>query len=400
MHRSTLRGLAAPFTAITLLAGCALPPAGAPQADHAGLTPVPFATLPGWSVEAAVAGLPSFQRSCKVIAVMPVDQTLGGVGVAGALGGKAGQWRAACAAAEAVPPDDAAAAQHFFEAWMVPYAASGATRITGYYEPVYPGSEIRERGYDVPIYGRPRNLVNANLSAFRDSSGKRRIVGRLRYGTMVPYYTRAQIEAGEINREAKVVAWVKNPVDAYMIQLQGAARLRLPDGTLIDLGFDGTNGRTYTPIGKLMVEKGYLKPDQVSITSIRAWLLAHPVEARGLMDANKNYVFFKRIRGVPDDLGTPGALDVPLAPEGSIAVDEKAIPLGAPVYVATKSLARLTTAQDIDVGAHGTSAAQIFFGIGNEAAAQASAQDGTGRIFIFLPRQPAAAPTSAKGASS
>jgi membrane-bound lytic murein transglycosylase A len=400
MHRFTLRGLVAPFAAIVLLAGCAMPPGGALQADHAGLTPVPYTKLPGWSVDAAVAGLPSFQRSCKVISVMPVDQTLGGSGAAGALGGKAGQWRAACAAAEAVPPDDAAAAQRFFETWLSPYAASGTTRITGYYEPVYPGSEIRERGYDVPIYGRPRNLVNANLSAFRDASGKRRIVGRLRYGTMVPYYTRAQIEGGEISRQAKVVAWVKNPVDAYMIQLQGAARLRLPDGTLIDLGFDGTNGRTYTPIGKLMVEKGYLKPDQVSITSIRAWLLAHPVEARGLMDANKNYVFFKRIRGVPDDLGTPGALDVPLAPEGSIAVDEKVIPLGAPVYVATKSFARLTTAQDIDVGAHGTSAAQIFFGIGNKAAARASAEDGTGHMFILLPRQPAATPPSAKGTSS
>ncbi len=387
------------LAALLLLAGCALPRPGGPDTAAGGLSRVAYSALPGWNVDEAVAGLPAFQRSCKVISVMPVDQALGGAGLADTLGGKAGDWRDACAAAESVPPDDAAAAQSFFQTWLVPYAASGTTRITGYYEPVYPGSEIRERGYVVPIYARPRDLVDANLAAFRDTTGKRRIVGRLRYGTMVPYYSRAEIEGGAIRRLAKVVAWVKNPVDAYMIQLQGAARLRLPDGTLIDLGFDGTNGRVYTPIGKLMVEKGYLKPDQVSIASIRAWLLAHPTAARGLMDANKNYVFFKRISGVPDGLGTPGALGVPLSPEGSAAVDAKTIPLGAPVFIATKTLARLTTAQDVDVGAHGTSALQVFFGLGSEAAARASAEAETGRIFVFLPRQ-AATSSSAKGASS
>lgn len=406
MQGNSLRGFVLSLTTFALLAGCAMPPqfsggAGSAQAD---LHPVKYAALPGWSAESAATGLVSFRRSCRVISVMPVDQKLGGNGAASQFGGQAGLWRGACAAAKAVPPDDAQAAQIFFQTWLIPYEPARTTRITGYFEPVYPGSEVKEKGYGVPIYGRPRDLVNANLSAFRDASGKRRIVGRMRYGTMVPYYTRAQIEGGAISREAHVVAWVRNPVDAYMIQLQGSARLRLPDGTLIVIGFDGTNGRTYRPIGKLMVEKGYLKPDQISIASISDWLRTHPVEAAGLMRANKNYVFFKRLKGVPDDLGAPGALDVPLTPEGSIAVDEKAIPLGAPVYVATKSLDRLTTAQDIDVGAKGTAAAQIFFGIGQQAATLASATDETGRIFVLLPRQPAAAPpsasASAKGASS
>jgi membrane-bound lytic murein transglycosylase A len=386
------------FCAVTLLiAGCATRPPADTSGGQGGFTPVAYTALPGWGPQAAIAGLESFTRSCRAIDVMPEDQSLGGTGTAAAEGGKAGLWRNVCAAARAVPPDDAAAAQTFFQSNLIPYQASTAARITGYYEPVYAGSEVKLPGYDIPLYARPRNLVLANLSAFRDSTGKQRIVGRLRYGKLVPYYTRTRIESGAIARQAHVIAWLRDPVDAYMAQVQGSAELRLPDGTLIDLGFDGTNGRAYTPIGRLMVEKGYLAANDVSAPSISAWLRAHPAQASGLMDANKNYVFFKRVRDVPDGLGAPGALGVPLTPEGSIAVDEKAIPLGAPVFIATKTLDRLTTAQDIDVGAKGASAAQIFFGLGDRAAQRAGAMDEVGSLYVLLPR-PVASPST--GASS
>lgn len=381
-----------------LLAGCALHPGTTTAGSGSRLQPVAFKALPGWGGATAVAGLESFDRSCRVIDVMPVDQKLGGNGVAGSLGGKAGLWRSTCAAARAVPPGDAAAATTFFQTRFVPYQASVETTVTGYFEPEYAGSETHLRGYDVPLYGRPRDLVNANLSAFRDRTGKQRIVGRLRYGTLVPYYSRARIEAGAIKRQAKVIAWLKDPVDAYMAQVQGSARLSLPDGSTIELGFDGTNGRAYTPIGKLMVQKGYLPANDVSIQSISAWLRAHPAQASTLMDANRNYVFFKRVRGVPDGEGAPGALGVPLTPEGSVAVDEKAIPLGAPVFIATKTMDRLATAQDIDVGAHGAGKIQLFFGIGPEAAHSAGATDEQGRIFVLLPRP--ARPAATKGTSS
>lgn len=395
---SIKQGATSVVLATLLLAGCALKPATDTTIGQSGFTPVSYAALPGWGPEAAIAGLDSFTRSCRAIDVMPEDQTLGGSGVAAAEGGKAGLWRGVCAAARAVPPGDAEAAQTFFQTYLTPYQASTTARITGYYEPVYAGSEVKLPGYDIPLYARPRNLVLANLSAFRDSTGKERIVGRLRYGKLVPYYSRARIESGAIAHQAHVIAWLRDPVDAYMAEVQGSAELRLPDGTLIELGFDGTNGRAYTPIGKLMVEKGYLAANDVSATSISAWLRAHPAEASGLMDANKNYVFFKRVRDVPDGLGAPGALGVPLTPEGSVAVDEKTIPLGAPVFIATKTLDRLTTAQDIDVGAKGAGAAQIFFGIGNRAAQRAGAMDETGSLFVLLPRPVAAAAST--GASS
>ncbi len=383
----TARFFIVPAIMLFGLAGCAIKPATtAAGPGSASLTPVAFKALPGWGPATAAAGLPGFVRSCRAIAVMPEDQSLGGDGVAGSLGGKAGLWRGVCAAARAVPPDDAGAAQKFFQTYFVPYQAGGSARISGYYEPVYAGSEVKLPGYDVPLYAKPRDLVAANLAGFHDSTGKQRIVGRLRYGKLVPYYSRARIETGAISHQAHVVAWLRDPVDAYMAEVQGAARLRLPDGTLIDLGFDGTNGRAYTPIGKLMVKQGDLAANDVSIQSISAWLRAHPAEAQGVMNANRNYVFFKRLHDVPDGLGAPGALGVPLTPEGSIAVDQKAIPLGAPVFVATKTFDRLTTAQDIDVGAKGAAAAQIFFGIGRNAAQMAGSTDEAGSLFVLLPR--------------
>lgn len=383
-----------------LLSGCVIqPPAtGASLPRSVGLHQVSLKSLPGWETASVETGLATFLRSCGVIQVLPEDQTLGGRGLAASLGGKAGQWRPVCAAARAVPPGNARAARAFFEAHFTVYEVSGVTRITGYFEPLYPGSEIRLPGYTVPIYGKPRNIVRADLGAFKPSLGRQEVVGRLRYGVLVPYYSRAQINEGAIIRDASVVAWLRNPVDAYMAQLQGSARLRLPDGTLIDIGFDGTNGRAYTPIGKLMVQKRYLPADDVSIDSIAAWLRTHPEEAAGLMDANKNYVFMKRISGVPTGFGAPGALGVPLTPTASVAVDPAAIPLGAPVFVLTRKADTLAVAQDIDVSAHGGSGAQIFCGVGRDARRLAAATHEDGRMFVFLPRSTPTVVT-AEGAS-
>lgn len=377
-----------------LLAGCAqYAGRGAAVGGNGNPVPVAFNTLPGWSDHGAAEALDSFVRGCRVIEVMPEDQKLGGTGIAAKQAGQAGQWRRVCAVARAVPGNDAPAAAQFFQTYFVPYQVTGATKFSGYFEPVYDGSEVRLPGYDVPVYGRPRDLVTVAASRFGGASTAPPVVGRLRYQKLVPYYSRTSIENGAISDQAPVVAWLKSPVDAYMMQIQGSGRLLLPDGSTIELGFDGTNGLSYIPIGKLMIERGLLPAGGVSAQSISAWLKAHPDQAGGIMDSNPNYVFFKQIYGVPDNLGAPGALGVPLTPGRSIAVANTAVPLGAPVYVATKfagvkgqAFDRLTVAQDIDASAHDFSAADIFFGIGPAAAARASGMGQTGRMYVLLPR--------------
>jgi membrane-bound lytic murein transglycosylase A len=381
-----------------LLTGCAAQEAGEPATmAERTLTPVAFTALPGWRGNPdMLPALESLQRGCRVIAVMPEDQKLGGAGLAARLGGQAGQWRGVCAAARAVPPGDSTAAAGFFEAYFVPYRVSMTTKFSGYFEPVYDGSETRLPGYEVPVYGKPRDLVSVAAGKFGDPAGQP-MVGRLRYQKLVPYYSRAAIMDGAISGQAPVVAWLRSPIDAYMMQIQGAGRLRLPDGSMIELRFDGTNGRPYVPIGKLMVARGLLPPGDVSARTISAWLKAHPAQVPSLMDANPNYVFFKRVYDVPPHLGAPGALDAPLTPGASIAVAGTAIPLGTPVYVSVAGgpavglIQRVMVAQDIDAGAHGLDAAEIFTGIGRTAAGEAAAIAGPGQIYVLLPRpiQPA-----------
>jgi membrane-bound lytic murein transglycosylase A len=417
MRRVATAGIAA--TMLAGLAGCKLPAdTGAGGNPDARYEAVSFKALPGWSPARAEAGLAAFVRSCKVIEVMPIDQALGGAGIAARRAGRAGDWRAACAAARAVPPADPQAAEAFFEKTFQPYAAAGSTHFTGYYEPVYPASKTRRRGYEVPLYGMPSDLVTASPAVFggggkaagtsatsKHHAGKQ-VVGRIVYGKLVPYYTRAEIADGALGRDAPVIAWLRSPAARYMLQIQGSGQLDLRHGKHVTVGFAGTNGRPYTPIGRVMVQQGDLREDDVNAGTIAGYLRAHPKRARALMDANENFVFFKRVVDVPEGLGAPGALGVPLTGGHALAVDRAAIPLGAPVYLAAgdarhaAGFDRLAVAQDLDVAAHGTGAAQLFTGLGPGGERRAAATDFDGRLYLLLPRPQPVASDAAKGGVS
>jgi membrane-bound lytic murein transglycosylase A len=379
--RSALASLA-----VLGLAGCQLPQAQTGAQAPSGFHPTRFATLPGWSAAQAQAGLRAFQRSCAALSVLPEDQKLGGANLGIPAINQAGAWRPACQAAKAVPPGNPAAAETFFTRYFAPYASNAATRLTGYFEPSFKGSEIPLAGYNFPVYGKPDDLVTINLGRFKPALKGQTLTGRLRLQKLVPYYSRAAINQGALNSGGHAVGWLRSASDAYLLQLQGVGRMRLPDGTLVDLVFDGTNGRQYTPIGKILAAKGDLPANDLSVQSIITWLQAHPHQATAIMNQNRNYVFFKRIKNIPHHLGAPGALGVPLTPRHSLAVAAGAIPLGAPVYVSAPGFARLTAAQDIDVDAKGADAAQIFFGIGAKAEATAGAFLQTGQIYVLLPR--------------
>lgn len=372
--------------AVLGLAGCQLPQAQTGANAPSGFHPTRFTALPGWSAAQAQAGLHAFQRSCAALSVLPEDQKLGGTGLGMPTINQAGAWRPACAAAKAVPPGNPAAAETFFTRYFTPYASNAPTRLTGYFEPSFKGSEIPLAGYDFPVYGKPDDLVTINLGGFKPTLRGQRLTGRLRLQKLVPYYSRAAINNGALSRSGHAVGWLRSAANAYLLQLQGFGRMRLPDGTLVDLAFDGTNGRHYTPIGKILAAKGDLPANDLSVQSIITWLQAHPQQAPAMMNQNRNYVFFKRIKNIPHNLGAPGALGVPLTKRHSIAVAAGSIPLGAPVYVTAPGFARLTAAQDIDIAAKGADAAQIFFGVGANAETQAGAFLQTGQIYVLLPR--------------
>lgn len=387
----------AALLAVVFLSGCAalrLQPAATPPS--LSLTAVDFGQLPGWGTDHPAQAMAAFSRSCARLALAPPDQRLGGEGEAARLGGQAGQWRAVCAAARALPPGDDAAARQLLEADFQPYAVADGERrrglFTGYYEPEVPGSPVRSAAFPTPLLTRPSDLIQVDLGDFFDDLKGRRTAGRVEDGRLVPYYDRASIEAGALAGRRLDLLYLQNPVDLFFLQIQGAGRIDLPDGRVVRVGFDGQNGRPYVPIGKLLSDRGQIPPDQVSEQSIRAWLAAHPDRAQAVMDENPSYVFFREVPGLRPDEGPPGALGVALTPERSIAVDRAFIPLGAPVWIDTTDpldgtpLRRLMVAQDLGGAIRGPVRADIFFGWGAQARARAGRMNQPGTEYLLLPK--------------
>jgi membrane-bound lytic murein transglycosylase A len=351
-----------------LLAGCApqipqiIQPPGAPP-----LSATPVTTLPGWTSDNTADALAAFVRSCHTISLMPADANLGGIGLSQQQAGQAALWANVCTSARAVPPDDDDAAKSFFADHFDVYSLTNPATITGYFEPEYPGSKNLAPGYNVPLYAKPADPDLASLS-------------------------RADIDNGGLTRKAPVTAYLADPVDAYMLQIQGSGRILLPNGNILRVGFDGQNGQPYTPIGRIMVADGDLAPDNVTFQTISAWLKANPSQARALMEQNPCYVFLHPIGALPDNLGAPGALGVPLTAGRSLAVDRADIPLGTPVFVATtdpvtgQPFDRLAIAQDTGGGIQGAAAAELFFGAGAQAEQTAGRMREPGQLYLLLPR--------------
>ena len=356
--------------AIALLAGCTPQPPPADIAQTPGappLKPVAVTALPGWATDDAAAALASFIRSCQAIAVMPADQALGGAGLAAQSAGQAALWQNACNGARDVSPPNAANARAFFETYFSAYQIDEPALITGYFEPEFPGAKNLSPGYTVPLYAKPADPDLAGLP-------------------------RAAIDQGALTRKTPVTAYLADPVDAYMLQIQGSGRVDLPNGDVLRVGFDGQNGQPYTAIGRILVANGSLAANNVSYQTISDWLKTHPDQAQDVMEQNQRYVFLRPLGPLPPDQGAPGALGVPLTSGRSLAVDQADIPLGTPVFVATTDpltnapLQHLTVAQDTGGGIHGATAADLFFGAGPTAEATAGRMQQPGTLYLLLPR--------------
>ncbi len=383
--------------AALVLAACAVQPPPPPSpAPAMTLTAVPFSAVPGWREDHLSAAIPPLRRECAKLTSLPDDAPLGGDGAAAQLGGTTGQWRPLCAAAAALPADDDTAARAMLEQVLQPYAISGNNQtqglFTGYYEPQVDGAMQRGGRYQTALLGRPRDLVQADLGAFATDLKGRSIVGRVADGRLVPYYDRGQIERGALAAQHLAVLYLADPIDAFFLEIQGSGRVRLPNGQIIRVTYDGQNGRAYVPIGRLLIERGELTRDQVTLQTIRAWLVAHPDQAPALMDANPSYVFFTLLPNTPPDQGPPGALGVALTPDRSLAVDRHFLPLGAPVFVATSnpldgaSWQHLLLAQDVGGAIKGPVRGDIFFGWGAEAETMAGRMKQPGTAYLLLPR--------------
>ena len=341
----------------------------------------PFAEIPGWQAAALAPGLRAFAAGCpRIAASHPL--------------------RRACDAALAVPADDEPAARRFleeaFSAWTLASAEGAAEgMITGYYEPVLPGSRTRTDRFRIPVYGVPGDLLAVDLESINPELKGMRLRGRVAGNRVVPYWTRAEIERNGPFR-APVLAWVEDPVELFFLQVQGSGQVALASGERLYLGYADQNGHAYRSMGRYLIERGELNLEQSSMQGIKAWAAANPGKLREALDANPSYVFFRELRprtamaGAAD--GPIGSLGAPLSAGYSLAVDPRSVPLGAPVFLGTtlplslQPLQRLMAAQDTGGAIRGAVRADFYWGTGSEAGTLAGRMRQKGRMWILWPR--------------
>jgi membrane-bound lytic murein transglycosylase A len=391
---------------VSLPTGKALPVNYVYTPEKAGVSyrVVSYDTLPQWSQQSFVHSLEAFKVSCRKLQ----SQSL---------------WQLVCQQAQHTGANNHQA-KKFFEQYFTPWEISQngqlAGTVTGYYEPMLLGDIKQTVQARFPIYGIPDDFIvvpisstqrqgnvrihltdknsgaiaadgiyTANLTTFPINDKTKAIKGRINGNQFVPYYTRAQINAGALNGKAPILGYANDPVELFFLHVQGSGQLKTPDGRMLRLGFANKNDYPYVSIGKYMAYKGYLPLAQTSMQGIKAWLQQHPQQLAEVLGQNPSYVFF-RASAEPAS-GPTGALGVPLTSGYSAAVDSHFVSLGAPLFLATThpasgfGLNRLIMAQDTGSAINGAVRVDYFWGYGDEAGALAGKMKYPGYVWLLLP---------------
>lgn len=347
-----------------------------PEAPYALLKPASWSDLPNLNQEQWLESWPVWLQSCQALKQKP-------------------EWREVCAQALLVGAKDPTAIANYWRQSFDVYASSqtdGRNQglITGYYQPILKGSKIPNARYSVPLYKTPADLITVNLNGLFPELKFKRVRGRVNGQSLMPYYTRAEIEHANAPLLGQELVWVEDPVEAFFLQVQGSGMIELEGGGQMHIGYADQNGHPYQSIGRLLVERGEMTANEASMQSIKAWGKAHPEQLRALLDANPSYVFFKEL---PNGLMGPlGALGVPLTAARSVAIDPMYIPLGAPYYLVTtlpnqaQPLQQLMMAQDTGGAIKGGVRADVYWGAGEAASMLAGAMRQTGQAWVWLPK--------------
>lgn len=302
-----------------------------------------FDDLKGWAADDHQAALDVFLNTCRDM--------------------RDPRWEVLCDFARTGPD-----ARGFFERFFRPVLIEDGEPMlfTGYFEPELPGSRDRGDAYQHPIYAVPDDLVSGE-----------------------PYFTRREIDEDRpLAGRGLELAWLTDPVDLFFLQVQGSGRIRLPDGSVMRVGYGGKNGHSYSSIGMALVDRGIYEPHQVSAAVIRNWVRQNRKEGRALLWENASYVFFREVSEVPAELGPLGAMNRSITPHRSIAVDPEHVTLGAPVWIekdGADPINRLMIAQDTGSAIKGAQRADIFFGTGADAGREAGKIKDGGRMVVMLP---------------
>ena len=343
-----------------------VPPAPPPPANALAAGATVGAPPASRVAEDAARALTAFRLSCPLLMRREDRSRLT----------RPGDWNGLCAEADTLPAGSAGAFFRDRFDWV--RVGEGKAFATGYYEPEIAGSRTPQPGY-VPIYRVPPDLVRCT----RADGG----TGRGRYDATsqcVFYFTRAEIYDGALANKGLELAWAADPVELFFLQIQGSGRVRMPDGSVMRIGYADQNGREYVAIGRLLRERGILPPGGADMAAIVNWIRANPAEGRALMRENLSYIFFRELTGP----GPLGAMGVAVTPRTSIAADPLFVPLGAPVFLTMQrpEASGIWVAQDTGGAIKGANRFDTFWGAGAYATAVAGGMASPGSALILLPK--------------
>jgi membrane-bound lytic murein transglycosylase A len=357
-----------------------------------GLQPLNFADLPGFADDDLGQAFAVFQRSAEALCDGLTPLRVG----ASAPAALVAVARKALGMSGLSPGD----ARAFFTAHFRPHRIAGGTAFfTGYFEPVVEGSLTRSAEFNAPILSRPADLVTLPADApLSSADGPLQSALRAPDGSLSPSPDRAAIEAGALAGRAIPIVWLRDPVEVFIIQVQGSARVRLPDGRTLRLSYAGRNGWPYTSIGRILVEEAQIPAAEMSLARLKDWVRQNGQElgelGRALMQRNRSYVFFRAEETTAEVPGPTGAQGVSLSPLRSLAVDRGIWAYGLPFWIDAElpwheptptSFRRLMIAQDTGSAILGRKRADIYIGSGDQAGRIAGGFRHNGEMIVLLP---------------
>jgi membrane-bound lytic murein transglycosylase A len=346
---------------------------------NAQVEPLSFAKLDGWKDDNHALAFDTFLKSCGAIlqgskAMRAARPVYGGL-------------FKVCERAVAAGKLDRDQARAFFEDNFKPVRIlpevhtygfyTGADGFyTGYYEAEVTGSRVKTEDYNVPLYRVPAHIAGKKSTVFSQ-------------------FDRTAIESGALAGKNLEICWIKNPVDAFFAQIQGSTRVRLANGELLRLNYIASNGKPYTPVGRIMIDQGLCTPEEMSMDKIREFMESNPDQGKALREKNRSFVFFSEapLKSDEEPLGAQG---VPLTPWRSLAVDPSMHVYGTPIWIDAKlpiagdmpqdTFQHLMFAQDTGSAIRGVARADVYFGHGEEIPHIAGRIKQFGKFVMLVPQ--------------
>jgi membrane-bound lytic murein transglycosylase A len=285
-------------------------------------------------------------------------------------------------------------------------------RFTGYYTPLLRGRLEPDATHVHPVYAKPHDLMSFDLADMAKSCAcvTQLQTGRVQNGSVVPYYSRAEIERdGVLRNRGLEIAWTDDPIALFFLHIQGSGRLVLPDGQVLQLNYAATNGRPFRSISQILANRGLLPPGGGSMQTVRGYLSQHPEQRDTLLHENPRYTFFRVA-----ETTAVGSLGVEVTPGRSMASDPTVFPPGALAFVRTRvpivasdgqlagwsPLQRFVLNQDTGGAITGPARVDIYFGVGESAGEIAGRMSAEGDLYFLVPRVVADARSPARPAEA